>query len=309
MGYEGRDCGKPQAALPPVAMKARSRSDPEGAPRRPKQPRQLARPHPFRPRLGGAIRRVIFLPRASARPASALYFLAARAWASISLSQRPQVFKRLSAIEIGVGRVMTEKHGFLETLKHVAFEDEPAPPEKHTPAQAPPVPYALPIDAGVVPDGDAVYQTLLAKTDFEGTPDSRDDPQVSRSAQGHPGHGHAFEREVQDGRDSGHGAGRIDGRRDSGNLRHAEGEAAAGKATPSPERRSSTRPARLHWPAGPDSEDHRTDHGASAAAGSVVKRIGGCAGQKPRMRRASSRRPCSAAAANSNSRRRSTPRC
>jgi hypothetical protein len=27
-----------------------------------------------------------------------------------------------------------------------------------------------PIDAGVVPDNDAVYQTLLTKTDFEGTP-------------------------------------------------------------------------------------------------------------------------------------------
>ena len=91
---------------------------------------------------------------------------------------------------------MTEKHGFLETLKHVAFEDEPAQPEKHTPAptapaftsppfsapafSAPlagpfagadsPAPYALPIDAGVVPDNDSVYQTLLTKTDFEGTP-------------------------------------------------------------------------------------------------------------------------------------------
>ena len=32
------------------------------------------------------------------------------------------------------------------------------------------LPYALPIDAGVVPDNDAVYQTLLAKTDFESTP-------------------------------------------------------------------------------------------------------------------------------------------
>lgn len=90
---------------------------------------------------------------------------------------------------------MTEKHGFLETLKHVAFEDEPAPPEKHTPAPAPafssppfsaptfsaplaapvagadsPAPYALPIDAGLVPDNDAVYQTLLTKTDFESSP-------------------------------------------------------------------------------------------------------------------------------------------
>jgi len=91
---------------------------------------------------------------------------------------------------------MTGKHGFLDVLKEVAFEDEPAPPEKHTPAPAAPafssppfsapafsaplaapaaggdspVSYALPIDAGVVPDNDAVYQTLLTKTDFESTP-------------------------------------------------------------------------------------------------------------------------------------------
>jgi hypothetical protein len=80
---------------------------------------------------------------------------------------------------------MTGKHGFLDTLKSVAFEDEPAQPEKHTPpptasavsafsatqaetSAAPP--YALPIDSGVVPDNDAVYQTLLSKTDFESTP-------------------------------------------------------------------------------------------------------------------------------------------
>jgi hypothetical protein len=86
---------------------------------------------------------------------------------------------------------MTGKHGFLDTLKSVAFEDEPAPPAQHTPppaapqqfaspsfaapAAAPmdaagPAPYALPIDAGVVADHDPVYQALLAKTDFEGTP-------------------------------------------------------------------------------------------------------------------------------------------
>jgi hypothetical protein len=78
---------------------------------------------------------------------------------------------------------MSEKHGFLDALKHVAFEDEPAPPEKHAPAApsftaplAPPVAapppsvsFAAPIDAGVVPDSDAVYKTLLAKTDFEAT--------------------------------------------------------------------------------------------------------------------------------------------
>jgi hypothetical protein len=80
---------------------------------------------------------------------------------------------------------MTEKHGFLETLKHVAFEDEPETPAKHSPTPAsaafsaqafvappaatpaPPMTYVLPIDAGVVPDNDSVYQTLLAKTDFE----------------------------------------------------------------------------------------------------------------------------------------------
>jgi hypothetical protein len=85
---------------------------------------------------------------------------------------------------------MTGKHGFLETLKSVAFEDDPAPPAQHTPQPASPafaaptfpapaatpmdaaspVPYALPIDAGVVADHDPVYQTLLSKTDFESTP-------------------------------------------------------------------------------------------------------------------------------------------
>ena len=82
---------------------------------------------------------------------------------------------------------MTGKHGFLDTLKSVAFEEEPAQPEKHVPAPAAPAfsmptdqptvevaaspaSYSLPIDAGVVPDSDAVYQTLLGKTDFESTP-------------------------------------------------------------------------------------------------------------------------------------------
>ena len=86
---------------------------------------------------------------------------------------------------------MTGKHGFLDALKQAAFEDEPAQPDKHAPAPAAPAfssppfsqpvfapmdasaasqaPYALPIDAGVVPDSDSVYQTLLAKTDFEAT--------------------------------------------------------------------------------------------------------------------------------------------
>jgi hypothetical protein len=82
---------------------------------------------------------------------------------------------------------MTGKHGFLDTLKSVAFEEDPPKPEQHPSAPAAPAfsapvvsqsaeasaaatPYALPIDAGVVPDNDAVYKTLLSKTDFESTP-------------------------------------------------------------------------------------------------------------------------------------------
>jgi len=73
------------------------------------------------------------------------------------------------------------EHGFLDSLKHLAFEEEPAKPAPdatpttvptHAPAMtaAPePVAYSLPIDAGVVPDNDEVYQKILAKTNFEGT--------------------------------------------------------------------------------------------------------------------------------------------
>ena len=97
----------------------------------------------------------------------------------------------------------TNKHGLIDSLKHMAFEDEPEKPETHekpsattTPAAAqsfgtaahafapaaaapifgpeaasapPPVSYPMPIDTGVVPDNDEVYQRLLSKTDFEGT--------------------------------------------------------------------------------------------------------------------------------------------
>ena len=90
---------------------------------------------------------------------------------------------------------MTGKHGFLDTLKSVAFEEEPAQPEKHAPAPAAsafsapvisptvesaasPVSYALPIDAGVVPDNDAVYQTLLVQNRFREHANCRDDPQI-----------------------------------------------------------------------------------------------------------------------------------
>jgi hypothetical protein len=82
---------------------------------------------------------------------------------------------------------MTNKHGFLDALKSVAFEEEPQKPEKNVPAPAAPAfsrpmvsgtdeaaatpaPFALPIDAGVVPDNDSVYKALFSRTDFEGTP-------------------------------------------------------------------------------------------------------------------------------------------
>ncbi len=77
---------------------------------------------------------------------------------------------------------MDSKHGLLGSLKHLAFEDEPAKPApQHTPpaaappfeppmaAPAPPAAYATPIDAGVVADDDEVYRKILSRTDFEGT--------------------------------------------------------------------------------------------------------------------------------------------
>jgi len=94
---------------------------------------------------------------------------------------------------------MTEKHGFLDALKHAAFEDDPEPAPKHpaqpvhpqatmaVPAFMPAAPEfapaaepvhmpvenipaaSMPIDAGVVADNDSVYQMILAKTDFEKT--------------------------------------------------------------------------------------------------------------------------------------------
>ena len=94
----------------------------------------------------------------------------------------------------------TNKHGLLDSLKHMAFEDEPektepsekaaataaaqsfgSPAHTYTPAAAadtfapetasapPQSAYSLPIDAGVVPDNDEAYRKLLSKTDFEGT--------------------------------------------------------------------------------------------------------------------------------------------
>ncbi|MGA3023786.1 MAG: hypothetical protein ABSF98_03340 [Bryobacteraceae bacterium] len=76
---------------------------------------------------------------------------------------------------------MSDKHGLLDTIKHLAFEEEPtkAAPET-TPAAAPavapamtaitpPAGYPLPIDTGVASDNDEVYQRILSRTDFEGT--------------------------------------------------------------------------------------------------------------------------------------------
>jgi hypothetical protein len=86
-----------------------------------------------------------------------------------------------------------------DSIKHMAFEDEPekaekpetintpaaaqtfgtaahayapaAPAESFAPSEtsAPPVGYQMPIDTGVVPDNDEAYRKLLSKTDFEGT--------------------------------------------------------------------------------------------------------------------------------------------
>jgi len=86
----------------------------------------------------------------------------------------------------------TNKHGLIDSLKHMAFEDEPEKPDKPEPAVTPadaltfgaaahtpaptfaasspaPAAYSMPIDAGVVADSDETYQRLLSKTDFEAT--------------------------------------------------------------------------------------------------------------------------------------------
>ena len=82
---------------------------------------------------------------------------------------------------------MTTKHGFLDTLKHVAFEDEPEKTAKSpvsaakssavlgaasvaaVPTYAPPSMAAQPIDTGTVADNNEIYRRLLSKTDFEST--------------------------------------------------------------------------------------------------------------------------------------------
>ena len=86
---------------------------------------------------------------------------------------------------------MPGKHGLIDSLKHIAFEDEPEKPPAHStptaapaaapsfaapsfaqpfaPATAPQVGYQPPIGAGVVPDSDEAYRRLLSRTDFEAT--------------------------------------------------------------------------------------------------------------------------------------------
>ena len=83
-----------------------------------------------------------------------------------------------------------KQHGLLDTLKHMAFEDEPekagkpaapAAPAHMTMPVAPPREFVEDVtlaaapaglvnaDTGAVPDSDEVYRKLLSKTDFEGT--------------------------------------------------------------------------------------------------------------------------------------------
>lgn len=78
---------------------------------------------------------------------------------------------------------MTNKqHGILDSLKHLAFEDEPESPKPiadttppavfpTAPVMPEPLPsaYAHPVDAGLVLDSDQVYRRLQSKTDFDGT--------------------------------------------------------------------------------------------------------------------------------------------
>lgn len=90
----------------------------------------------------------------------------------------------------------TNKHGLIDSLKHIAFEDEPEKPASPAPtasattpafghpapqpfaqpfapmaetAAAPPPAFAAPIGGSPVPDNDEAYRKLLSKTDFEAT--------------------------------------------------------------------------------------------------------------------------------------------
>jgi hypothetical protein len=81
---------------------------------------------------------------------------------------------------------MSNKHGFIDSIKHMAFEEEPEAPKpaaspnlEHAAQIAPamslpvnpvqPMQSIQPIDTGIVADNDEIYKKILAKTDFEGT--------------------------------------------------------------------------------------------------------------------------------------------
>lgn len=88
---------------------------------------------------------------------------------------------------------MPGKHGLIDTIKHIAFEEEPEKPAASAPhaavpaavppfttpfatpfapaaaSAAPAAAFAPPIDTGVVPDSDEAYRKIFAKTDFEAT--------------------------------------------------------------------------------------------------------------------------------------------
>jgi len=91
----------------------------------------------------------------------------------------------------------------------------------------PPVGYQMPIDTGVVPDNDEAYRKLLSKTDFGRHRCGGDHPQVPGTAQGHPGHRDAPNIKFKTAVLAGSGTSRIDARRHSGGLRHAESQTAA----------------------------------------------------------------------------------
>lgn len=78
---------------------------------------------------------------------------------------------------------MTEKEGFIDSLKHMVFEDEPTSarpsmphgkisdeaPTAHVAVSTPAQTYAPVTAFANVPDSDEVYQRLLSKTDFGST--------------------------------------------------------------------------------------------------------------------------------------------
>jgi hypothetical protein len=89
-------------------------------------------------------------------------------------------------ITIHGGNMTGKSHSIFDAVKHAVFEDEPEPPHTsaagspnqaafaaplgHSAVETPPeVSPVHPVESGTVPDDDAVYQRLLAKTNFEAT--------------------------------------------------------------------------------------------------------------------------------------------